>query len=74
MTILAPADALPAGARLLDVRWELGGPHGRPAYLEGHLPGAVFVDLEADLSSHGPPEEGRHPLPASCRRPRAAGG
>ena len=63
MTVLATADALPAGARLLDVRWELGGPNGRPAYLEGHLPGAVFVDLDADLSSHGPPEEGRHPLP-----------
>jgi thiosulfate/3-mercaptopyruvate sulfurtransferase len=51
----------PPGARLLDVRWELGGPHGRPDYLAGHLPGAVFVDLDAELSGAG---EGRHPVPA----------
>jgi thiosulfate/3-mercaptopyruvate sulfurtransferase len=63
VSILASADALPPGARLLDVRWELGGPHGRAAYLDGHLPGAVFVDLEVELTGHGPPEEGRHPLP-----------
>ena len=74
MTVLASADALPAGARLLDVRWELGGPNGRPAYLEGHLPGAVFVDLDADLSSHGPPEEGRHPLPGLRELQAAARG
>jgi thiosulfate/3-mercaptopyruvate sulfurtransferase len=30
---------------LLDVRWALGDPHGRRHYLQGHLPGAVFVDL-----------------------------
>lgn len=49
---------------LLDVRWELGGPPGRPLYLEGHIPGAVFVDLDASLS--GPPGAGgRHPLPAA---------
>ncbi len=47
---------------LLDVRWELGGPPGRPRYLEGHIPGAAFVDLERVLA--GPPgERGRHPLP-----------
>ncbi|QGZ51427.1 sulfurtransferase [Streptomyces sp. QHH-9511] len=54
-----------AGARppvLLDVRWELGGPPGRPAYEAGHLPGAVYVDLDAELA--GPPGAGgRHPLP-----------
>ncbi|GHJ96151.1 sulfurtransferase [Streptomyces sp. NE5-10] len=54
-----------AGARppvLLDVRWTLGGPPGRPAYEAGHLPGAVYVDLDAELA--GPPGEGgRHPLP-----------
>ncbi len=47
---------------LLDVRWRLGGPPGIGAYLAGHLPGACFIDLEADLS--GPPGPGgRHPLP-----------
>jgi thiosulfate/3-mercaptopyruvate sulfurtransferase len=56
-------DAPSPGARVLDVRWELGGPHGRPAYLEAHLPDAVFVDLDAELSAHGRPEDGRHPLP-----------
>ncbi|MEV4944738.1 sulfurtransferase [Streptomyces sp. NPDC053755] len=53
------------GARppvLLDVRWQLGGPPGLPAYEAGHLPGAVYVDLDADLA--GPPGTGgRHPLP-----------
>ncbi|WP_406455679.1 sulfurtransferase [Streptomyces sp. NBC_00876] len=47
---------------LLDVRWQLGGPHGRPDYEAGHIPGAVFVDLEAELA--GPAGDGgRHPLP-----------
>ncbi|GHB00710.1 sulfurtransferase [Streptomyces termitum] len=54
-----------AGGRppvLLDVRWTLGGPPGRPAYEAGHLPGAVYVDLDAELA--GPPGAGgRHPLP-----------
>ena len=54
-----------AGSRptvLLDVRWRLSGPPGRSAYSAGHLPGAVFCDLDADLS--GPPgPAGRHPLP-----------
>lgn len=55
---LASADA-PA---LLDVRWELGGPPGRELYFEGHIPGAVFVDLDTALA--GPPGAGgRHPLP-----------
>jgi len=48
---------------LLDIRWSLTGPPARELYDRGHLPGAVFVDLEADLA--GPPGAGgRHPLPA----------
>jgi thiosulfate/3-mercaptopyruvate sulfurtransferase len=47
---------------LLDVRWRLGGPPGIEAYRRGHLPGAVFVDLDRDLA--GPPgPAGRHPFP-----------
>ena len=46
-----------------DVRWYLDGRSGRAAYEAGHIPGAVFVDLDRDLS--GPPSRsgGRHPLP-----------
>jgi thiosulfate/3-mercaptopyruvate sulfurtransferase len=47
---------------LLDVRYRMGGPPGRPEYEAGHIPGAVYVDLEAELA--GPPgTAGRHPLP-----------
>ena len=47
---------------LLDARWRLGGPPGADSYLAGHLPGAVFADLDRDLA--GPPGAGgRHPLP-----------
>ncbi|MFI6228247.1 sulfurtransferase [Micromonospora echinospora] len=47
---------------LLDVRWRLAGPPGRDDYAAGHLPGAVFVDLDTELC--GPPgSAGRHPLP-----------
>jgi thiosulfate/3-mercaptopyruvate sulfurtransferase len=50
---------------LLDVRWRLGGPPGIDSYRAGHLPGAVFVDLDADLA--GPPGAGgRHPLPSAA--------
>ncbi|HYQ68327.1 sulfurtransferase [Actinophytocola sp.] len=48
---------------LLDVRWRLGGPPGREDYARGHLPGAVFLDLDADLAAP-PGPGGRHPLPA----------
>jgi len=47
---------------LLDVRWRLGGPPGLDSYREGHLPGAVFVDLDRDLAAP-PGPAGRHPLP-----------
>ncbi|MEU8254062.1 sulfurtransferase [Micromonospora inaquosa] len=47
---------------LLDVRWRLIGPPGRDDYLAGHLPGAVFVDLDTALCG-APGAGGRHPLP-----------
>ncbi|GAA0481425.1 sulfurtransferase [Streptomyces sp. NPDC046215] len=47
---------------LLDVRYRLGGPNGRPDYEAGHLPGAAYVDLDAELAG-APGEKGRHPLP-----------
>ncbi|HSL58357.1 MAG TPA: hypothetical protein VK866_10995, partial [Acidimicrobiales bacterium] len=47
-----------------DVRWYLDGRSGRDAHEAGHLPGAVFVDLDAVLAGPPSPTGGRHPLPA----------
>jgi thiosulfate/3-mercaptopyruvate sulfurtransferase len=49
---------------LADVRWYLDGRSGRAAYDEGHIPGAVFVDLDEVLAAPASAAEGRHPLPA----------
>ena len=49
--------------RILDVRWRLDRPDGRPEYLAGHIPGAQYVDLDTQLARHGEPVDGRHPLP-----------
>ncbi|MGZ4698647.1 MAG: sulfurtransferase [Oryzihumus sp.] len=46
---------------VLDVRYSRTGPSGREEFLRGHIPGAAFVDLDADLAA--PPGAGRHPLP-----------
>ncbi len=51
---------------VLDVRWQLGRTDGRERYLAGHVPGAVFVDLEAELSGTPSPQVGRHPLPEAA--------
>ncbi|GIE33506.1 sulfurtransferase [Actinoplanes italicus] len=48
---------------LADVRWYLDGRSGREAYERGHLPGAVFIDLDTALAGPASPAEGRHPLP-----------
>ena len=49
--------------RFVDCRWELGNPgRGRELYLEAHIPGAAFLDVDEDLSAP-PGERGRHPLP-----------
>ncbi|WP_322768656.1 rhodanese-like domain-containing protein [Frankia sp. Cr1] len=48
---------------LLDVRWTLGDPRGRDHYREGHLPGAVYVDLDTELAAAPGGMAGRHPLP-----------
>jgi thiosulfate/3-mercaptopyruvate sulfurtransferase len=62
---LARELAAPRPPVLLDVRWRLGGPPGIDSYRAGHLPSAVFADLDRDLS--GPPgPAGRHPLPSAA--------
>lgn len=76
MDVLTLKDRMSAGRRtvLLDVRWALGDPHGRDHYRKGHIQGAVFVDLAAELAGPPDPRRGRHPLPppeqfqASVRR------
>lgn len=63
MAPLIPPEEIPEGAHVFDLRWSLADPDGgRGAYLAGHLPGAVFVDLDQDLAAL-PSLDGRHPLP-----------
>ena len=64
MTVLTAVDRVPPDAVLLDVRWQLGRTDGHAQYLAGHLPGAVFVDLETELAAPPSAAEGRHPLPS----------
>ena len=60
---------------LLDVRWQLAEGSQPDLYASGHIPGAVFVDLDRDLAAP-PGRLGRHPLPSTEdfeRAMRAAG-
>lgn len=50
-------------AVLADVRWYLDRRSGRDAYLAGHIPGSVFVDLDRHLAAPPSPGAGRHLLP-----------
>jgi len=70
-------EALLAGATpptVLDVRWQLGKPDGRADYEAGHVPGAVYVSLEDDLTDHAVKGRGRHPLPSGRAVEAAARG
>ncbi|WP_329549285.1 sulfurtransferase [Streptomyces sp. NBC_01356] len=65
-TTVAELDTLLRSAEppaVLDVRWALGDPHGRDHFAAGHIPGAVYVDLDTELAAPPSPEGGRHPLP-----------
>ncbi len=59
--------------RVVDVRWYLDGRSGRAAYEAGHLPGAVWLDIDTDLSEPASPQAGRHPLPTPERFAAALG-
>jgi len=51
------------GVRVVDCRWRLGQPGAAQAlYEDGHIPGATFLDVDADLA-RAPGPAGRHPLP-----------
>ncbi len=70
--VLAPQDLLPLlndpGVRLVDCRFSLAAPDAGPsAYRASHLPGAVYLHLEKDLSGPVGPHGGRHPLPDPAR-------
>lgn len=60
------------GLRVADVRWALAGPPGRERYEAGHLPGAIFLDAEDELSSPGE-GPGRHPVPSGRKLARVLG-
>jgi thiosulfate/3-mercaptopyruvate sulfurtransferase len=67
MALISPEDLAArlhdADLRIVDVRWVLGQPgKGREKYDAGHVPGAIFLDLDTALTSPGGP--GRHPLPS----------
>jgi thiosulfate/3-mercaptopyruvate sulfurtransferase len=59
--LAAELDSIPP--RILDVRWTLAETDGREAFADGHIPGAVYADLETELSDHTVAGAGRHPLP-----------
>lgn len=51
---------------IFDCRWRLTNPaFGQEAYVSGHIPGAVYVDLHNDLAAPPGPPGGRHPLPVA---------
>ncbi|MBN1774205.1 MAG: sulfurtransferase [Deltaproteobacteria bacterium] len=53
---------------VVDTRWYLRGKRGIDEYRAGHLPGAVFLDVDTDLADPpGPGRPGRHPLPSHER-------
>jgi thiosulfate/3-mercaptopyruvate sulfurtransferase len=59
--------------RVVDTHWYLDGRSGRAAYEAGHLPGAVWLDIDRDLSDPPSPAAGRHPLPSPARFAAALG-
>jgi thiosulfate/3-mercaptopyruvate sulfurtransferase len=62
----------PEPPAVLDVRWALGDPDGRLHYRDGHIPTAVYVDLDGELAAPPSPGAGRHPLPAISDLEQAA--
>jgi thiosulfate/3-mercaptopyruvate sulfurtransferase len=69
-TELATALASEHPPVVLDVRWRLTVAGGErydavTDYLDGHIPGALFVDLDEELAAAGDPADGRHPLPSA---------
>lgn len=55
------------GLVIVDLRWSVADGPRRAAYDAGHVPGAVFADLDVDLSGAASEAAGRHPLPTPIR-------
>lgn len=58
---------------LADVRWSLDDSENFDTYLDGHLPGAVYIDLDSVLAAAPSETEGRHPLPSPATFARGLG-
>jgi thiosulfate/3-mercaptopyruvate sulfurtransferase len=64
----------PGAPAVLDVRWALGDPNGREHFLAGHIPGAVYADLDTEFAAPPTTGAGRHPLPDPAALQEAARG
>ncbi len=60
---LGGGDVASGDLAVVDCRWYLDGRSGRAAYDSGHIPGAVFADVDSDLAAPASLQGGRHPLP-----------
>ncbi len=65
--LAAHLDANPEAVQVVDVRWYLDGRSGRAAYEAGHIPGAVWLDIDTELADPPSAQVGRHPLPSPER-------
>lgn len=63
--------AADSGTVVIDSRWYLDGRSGIDAHAAGHVPGAVFIDLDQSLAGAPSPAAGRHPLPQPADFARA---
>ncbi len=64
-----PGELSRADLVVADVRWYPDRPGGsREAFTKGHIPGAVFLDLDVDLSDRSDLSRGRRPLEHSQAR------
>jgi len=62
------------GWSIIDCRFNLGDvDEGRRSFESGHIPGAVFLDLDRDLAAPVTPGSGRHPLPKASAISRRLG-
>jgi thiosulfate/3-mercaptopyruvate sulfurtransferase len=59
--------------RVVDVRWYLRERSGHVEYRAGHIRGAVWLDIDTDLSAPASTADGRHPMPSAAAFAAALG-